>query len=47
MIFKEMKGGAVELNLGIRPAAQAYAGKDVTGPWRSSDHDPMLLGFDL
>lgn len=22
-------------------------GRDEAGPWRSSDHDPMLLGFDL
>ncbi len=24
-----------------------YADGNVPGPWRSSDHDPMLLGFDL
>ena len=21
--------------------------RNVPGPWRSSDHDPLLLGFDL
>lgn len=26
---------------------EGYAGSDVAGPWRSSDHDPMLLGFDM
>ena len=26
---------------------KGHAGSDATGPWRSSDHDPMLLGFDL
>ena len=26
---------------------EGYAGSDTVGPWRSSDHDPMLLGFDL
>ena len=30
MVFKESKGGAVELKLGARPAAEAYAGKEVT-----------------
>jgi predicted extracellular nuclease len=24
-----------------------YEGKSVPGPWRASDHDPLLLGFDL
>ncbi len=28
-------------------ANAGYAGTDVAGPWRSSDHDPMLLGLDL
>ncbi len=23
-----------------------YQGRNVEGPWRSSDHDPLLLGFD-
>ena len=30
VLFKEAKGGAVELKLGTRPAAKAYAGKEVT-----------------
>ncbi|MEI8310180.1 MAG: sn-glycerol-3-phosphate ABC transporter ATP-binding protein UgpC [Verrucomicrobiota bacterium] len=29
MVFKEKDGGAVELDLGARPAAEAFAGKDV------------------
>lgn len=27
--------------------AQGYAEGDASVPWRSSDHDPLLLGFDL
>jgi multiple sugar transport system ATP-binding protein len=30
LIFKEAVGGAVEINLGVRPPAQPYAGKQVT-----------------
>ena len=30
VLFKEAKGGAVELKVGTRPAAKAYAGKEVT-----------------
>lgn len=26
--------------------ASGYQKRDVAGPWRSSDHDPLLLGFD-
>jgi predicted extracellular nuclease len=29
------------------PDAAGYADSNTPGPWRSSDHDPMLLGFDL
>ncbi|HZF97519.1 MAG TPA: endonuclease, partial [Pseudoxanthomonas sp.] len=30
------------------PDSLGYArAADQLGPWRSSDHDPMLLGFDL
>ena len=31
------------------PLAYAYDGRlgDAPGPWRSSDHDPVVLGFDL
>ena len=25
--------------------ASGYQGRNVPGPWRSSDHDPLLLGF--
>lgn len=27
--------------------AQGYAGRDAAGPWRSSDHDPLVIGVDL
>lgn len=40
--------GAVEWHSNADEAdGEGYAGSDVAGPWRSSDHDPMLLGFDL
>ena len=29
------------------PDGAGYADDNTPGPWRSSDHDPMLLGFDL
>lgn len=29
------------------PDEAGYQADDVPGPWRSSDHDPLLLGFDL
>ena len=29
------------------PDDAGYAGRNLPGPWRSSDHDPLLLGFDL
>jgi predicted extracellular nuclease len=40
--------GAAEWHLNADEADDAgYAGRNVPGPWRSSDHDPLLLGFDL
>lgn len=40
--------GAVEWHSNADEAdGEGYAGSDVAGPWRSSDHDPMLIGFDL
>ena len=47
MIFKEIKGGAVELKLGVRPAAQAYAGKDVTLGIRPENCDLVPHGKPL
>jgi len=40
--------GAAEWHLNAdEPDDAGYAGRNVPGPWRSSDHDPLLLGFDL
>ncbi len=40
--------GAAEWHVNAdEPDAAGYAGRNVPGPWRSSDHDPLLLGFDL
>jgi predicted extracellular nuclease len=40
--------GAVEWHSNAdEPDGEGYAGSDTEGPWRSSDHDPMVLGFDL
>ncbi|MGV8959860.1 MAG: ExeM/NucH family extracellular endonuclease [Stenotrophomonas sp.] len=40
--------GAAEWHTNADEADDAgYQGRDVAGPWRSSDHDPLLLGFDL
>lgn len=40
--------GAVEWHLNAdEPDSAGYASGDASQPWRSSDHDPLLLGFDL
>jgi predicted extracellular nuclease len=40
--------GAVEWHVNADEAeAFDYRGEAATGPWRSSDHDPLLLGFAL
>ncbi|MEP6907015.1 MAG: ExeM/NucH family extracellular endonuclease, partial [Pseudoxanthomonas sp.] len=40
--------GAAEWHINAdEPDAEGYAGADIGGPWRSSDHDPMVVGFDL
>ncbi len=40
--------GAAEWHVNAdEPFDVGYEGLDAAGPWRSSDHDPMLLGFDL
>ncbi|MGX9721413.1 ExeM/NucH family extracellular endonuclease [Stenotrophomonas acidaminiphila] len=39
--------GAAEWHINADEADDAgYQGRNVPGPWRSSDHDPLLLGFD-
>ena len=40
--------GASEWHINADEAdAPGYAGRNEPGPWRSSDHDPMLIGLDL
>lgn len=40
--------GAAEWHINAdEPDRFGYADDNVPGPWRSSDHDPLLLGFDL
>lgn len=40
--------GAAEWHINAdEPDSAGYAGNNEPGPWRSSDHDPVLLGFDL
>jgi len=40
--------GAAEWHVNAdEPDDAGYAGRNEPGPWRSSDHDPLLLGFDL
>ena len=40
--------GAAEWHVNAdEPDDAGYAARNVPGPWRSSDHDPLLLGFDL
>lgn len=40
--------GAAEWHINAdEPDDAGYAGRNEPGPWRSSDHDPLLLGFDL
>jgi multiple sugar transport system ATP-binding protein len=43
-VFKEAGGGPVELNLGTRPAATPFAGKDVTLGLRPEDCDIVPSG---
>jgi len=47
VIFKETKGGAVELNMGVRPAALAYAGKEVILGIRPENCDLVPHGKPL
>ena len=40
--------GAAEWHINAdEPDDAGYADRNTPGPWRSSDHDPLLLGFDL
>lgn len=40
--------GAVEWHINADVMDDAgYAKRNLAGPWRSSDHDPVLLGFSL
>ncbi|HEX7990277.1 MAG TPA: ExeM/NucH family extracellular endonuclease, partial [Stenotrophomonas sp.] len=39
--------GAAEWHINADEADEVgYQGRNVPGPWRSSDHDPLLLGFE-
>lgn len=39
--------GAAEWHINADEADEVgYQGRNAAGPWRSSDHDPLLLGFD-
>lgn len=44
LVFKEVAGGAVELNMGPRPAARAYAGKEVVLGVRPENCDILPAG---
>jgi uncharacterized protein len=46
-LAKRLRGAAEWHSNADEPDAEGYAGSDVEVPWRSSDHDPMVLGFDL
>ena len=46
-LAKRLKGASEWHSNADEADGEGYAGSDVAGPWRSSDHDPMLLGFDL
>ncbi|QNH14646.1 ExeM/NucH family extracellular endonuclease [Xanthomonas sp. SI] len=40
--------GAAEWHINAdSPDADGYRERNLPGPWRSSDHDPLLLGFEL
>jgi predicted extracellular nuclease len=46
-LAKRLRGAAEWHSNADEPDGEGYAGSDTEGPWRSSDHDPMVLGFDL
>ncbi|WP_416055899.1 ExeM/NucH family extracellular endonuclease [Stenotrophomonas maltophilia] len=43
---KRLRGAAEWHSNADEQDASGYQGRNVPGPWRSSDHDPLLLGFD-
>ena len=46
-LAKRLKGAAEWHSNADESRSHGYAQGNEAGPWRSSDHDPMLLGFDL
>lgn len=44
---KSLRGAAEWHSNADESRSHGYAQGNEAGPWRSSDHDPMLLGFDL
>ncbi|AWH35472.1 endonuclease [Stenotrophomonas sp. ZAC14D1_NAIMI4_6] len=42
---KRLRGAAEWHSNADEQDASGYQGRNVPGPWRSSDHDPLLLGF--
>ena len=46
-LAKSLRGAAEWHSNADEPRSNGYAQGNAPGPWRSSDHDPMLLGFDL
>jgi predicted extracellular nuclease len=46
-LAKRLRGAAEWHSNADEPEDNGYAKRNVPGPWRSSDHDPLLLGFDL
>jgi len=46
-LARRLRGAAEWHSNADEPDEEGYAGSDIEGPWRSSDHDPMVLGFDL
>ena len=46
-LAKSLRGAAEWHSNADEPRSLGYAQGNAPGPWRSSDHDPMLLGFDL
>ncbi|PJL35671.1 ExeM/NucH family extracellular endonuclease [Stenotrophomonas maltophilia] len=43
---KRLRGAAEWHSNADEQDVSGYQGRNVQGPWRSSDHDPLLLGFD-
>ena len=43
---RRLRGAAEWHSNADEQESSGYQGRNVAGPWRSSDHDPLLLGFD-